>query len=311
MFRRGTKAVASNEYTCSPRWLVPVLRACMMPQPGRESDARLVSTVLAKADGVAGQHRPDPAQFAKARRRSPDRDLLAARRRFLRLTLAVGYQQLHADRADMPARGGQPAEQRFAALFLVEMKALRIELRGEFLDVVGGEGERAEFTALADLHILEEAHQPAARAVAPFHDDRRDHLAQRLPACVADHAPERHDAGLGTAVRNPCLRDIDIERHVVSGRSGASQRISLTPGEPSEAVRPIKPSNIIRIMIEQRCQPEPDRPLQHRTLGGFLVQMHRLRVEFGGKGQNFLARDAARSESPEMAGREIFECQGS
>ena len=45
-----------------------------------------------------------------------------------------------------------------------------------------------------------------------------------------------------------------------SGRSGAIQRISLTPGEPSEAVRPMKPSNIIRIMIEQRCQPEPDSP---------------------------------------------------
>ena len=44
------------------------------------------------------------------------------------------------------------------------------------------------------------------------------------------------------------------------GRSGASQRISLTPGEPSEAVRPIKPSNSIRIMIEPRCQPEPDSP---------------------------------------------------
>src|SRR5882672_6547815 len=32
-------------------------------------------------------------------------------------------------------------------------------------------------------------------------------------------------------------------------------------GSPGEAVRPIKPSNIIRIMIEQRCQPEPERPL--------------------------------------------------
>src|SRR4029079_16905068 len=44
------------------------------------------------------------------------------------------------------------------------------------------------------------------------------------------------------------------------GRSGAIQRISLTPGEPSEAVRPIKPSNSIRIISEPRCQPEPDSP---------------------------------------------------
>ena len=51
------------------------------------------------------------------------------------------------------------------------------------------------------------------------------------------------------------------------------------------------------------------KPLQHRPLGGLLVEMHRLRVEFGGKGQNLLARDAAGSEPAEMAGREIFECQ--
>jgi hypothetical protein len=37
--------------------------------------------------------------------------------------------------------------------------------------------------------------------------------------------------------------------------------------------------------------------------------MHRLRIELGGKGKDFLARDAARSESAEMAGRKIFEGQ--
>ena len=93
------------------------------------------------------------------------------------------------------------------------------------------------------------------------------------------------------------------------GRSGASQRNSLTPGEPSDAVRPIKPSNIIRIMIEHRCQPEPGQALQHRALRGLLVEMHRLRIEFGGKGQYLLARDMARPESAETAGREIFEGQ--
>jgi len=50
----------------------------------------------------------------------------------------------------MPALGRQAAEQRFAARFLVEMKALRVELRGEFLDVVGGEGERSQFAPLPD-----------------------------------------------------------------------------------------------------------------------------------------------------------------
>ena len=88
------------------------------------------------------------------------------------------------------------------------------------------------------------------------------------------------------------------------GRSGASQRNSLTPGDPSDAVRPIKPSNIIRIMIEQRCQPEPARPLQHRSLRGLLVEMHRLRIELGGERQYLLARDVARTERAEMAGLE-------
>ena len=47
--------------------------------------------------------------------------------------------------------------------------------------------------------------------------------------------------------------------------------------------------------------------LQHRLLRGLFVQMHRLRIEFGGKRQHLLARDMARSECAEMAGRKIFE----
>src|SRR5215831_18174411 len=35
--------------------------------------------------------------------------------------------------------------------------------------------------------------------------------------------------------------------------------------------------------------------------------MHRLWIEFGGKGQDFLARDVAGSECAESAGRKIFE----
>ena len=93
------------------------------------------------------------------------------------------------------------------------------------------------------------------------------------------------------------------------GRSGASQRNSLTPGEPSEAVRP---------MIAVEHHPHHDRAkmparsrqaLQHRALRGLFVEMHRLRIELGGKGQYLLARDVARSECAEMAGREIFEGQ--
>jgi hypothetical protein len=38
--------------------------------------------------------------------------------------------------------------------------------------------------------------------------------------------------------------------------------------------------------------------------------MHRLRIEFGGKGQDFLPRHMTRAECPEVTGREVFECQG-
>src|SRR5258705_6462107 len=120
-----------------------------------------------EADGIAGQYRLEPAQLAKARRRSPDRDLLAARESLPRRALAIVHQQLHADRSDMPARCGEPAEQRLPPLFLVEMKALWIELRGEFLDCVGGEGARPQFSPLPDLGVLEEAHQPGYSPAAP------------------------------------------------------------------------------------------------------------------------------------------------
>src|SRR3954453_538219 len=61
----------------------------------------------------------------------------------------------------MPAGCGEPSEQRFAACFLIEVKALGIELRGEALDRVGRERERPQFAPLADRHILEKTHQPA------------------------------------------------------------------------------------------------------------------------------------------------------
>src|SRR3954471_18160745 len=49
--------------------------------------------------------------------------------------------------------------------------------------------------------------------------------------------------------------------------------------------------------------------LQHRRLRRRLVQMHRLRIEFGGEGQHLLARDMARPETAETAGREVFEAE--
>src|SRR4029434_6839871 len=89
----------------------------------------------------------------------PHRDFLTARSSLCHRTLAVGDHQLHADRGDVPARCRQPPEQGFAPLLLIEVKALRIELRGEPLDVFGGEGERANLALRADLDVLEETHR--------------------------------------------------------------------------------------------------------------------------------------------------------
>ena len=94
------------------------------------------------------------------------------------------------------------------------------------------------------------------------------------------------------------------------GRKGDSQRTSSTPGEPSDAARVMKPSAIIRIISEQRCQPEPDRPRSMLLAGGLLVEVHRLRIELGGESQDLVAGDMARAERAEPAGREIFEGQG-
>src|SRR5262249_52108122 len=101
--------------------------------------------------------------LAKAGRWSRRHDRLATRGGLPRPALAVCDQQLHADRPDMPAGCGKPAEQRFAPLLLVEMKALRIEPAREGLDTLSGEGEGAEFPPIADLHVLEKAHQAPAR----------------------------------------------------------------------------------------------------------------------------------------------------
>src|ERR1700687_1146664 len=144
------------------------------------------------------------------------------------------------------------------------MKALRIELASEFLDSVGGEGERSDLAPLPDLHILEETHQPACSAAIP---------ARRATMIGETNSHKPCPAALRTRALNVTmpvsgrLRETLASTTSISsvrsspGRSGASQRTSSTPGEPSDALRPMKPSTIIRIMIEQRCQPEPDRPL--------------------------------------------------
>src|SRR4051794_171479 len=53
----------------------------------------------------------------------------------------------------------------------------------------------------------------------------------------------------------------------------------------------------------------PGKAFQHRVLRRLLVEMHRLRIEFRGKGEHLLARDMARPIAAETAKREIFEAE--
>src|SRR5215472_10006253 len=140
------------------------------------------------------------------------------------------------------------------------MEALRIELPREAFDVLGGEGERAEIAPFADLYVLEEAHQPGAPARRPM----------MIGATISHSASPLALRATPLKVTMPASGRLFERRAFTTsissiktspGRSGASQRSSSTPGEPSEAALPMKPSNIIRIMIEQRCQPEPESPL--------------------------------------------------
>src|SRR5262249_657547 len=208
----------------------------------------------------------DPAQVANARRRSRDPDLLAARLRLLDSPLSVRHQHLHADRGDMPAGGGEPAEQRLAPFLLVEVKSLRIVFGGEFLDRLRGEGVGANLAARAHFYILVEIHRycSAATARLTMIGDVISHSATPAALRAVHLKVTIPVSGRLFEIRASVISTSSVRSS--SGRSGASQRPSPTPGEPSEAVRPIKPSHSRRIITEQRCQPEPDRPLSIERL---------------------------------------------
>src|SRR5262249_61691158 len=71
---------------------------------------------------------------------------------------AAGDQVPHPNAGGFPARAAEPPERRARGGRLVEMERLRIEARGEGLDVLGGEGVAAELAHLADANVLEELH---------------------------------------------------------------------------------------------------------------------------------------------------------
>ena len=174
----------------------------------------------------------------------------------------------------------------------------------EAFDVLGREGERSQLAPLADLDVLVKAHQPSVRALAPADDDRRDHFAQRLAGGVAGHALEGHDARFGAAVRHPRFRHIDIERQVVAGTQRRHPFQFVDAGRAERGG--VADERIEHHPHHQRAEmpARAGKSLQHGLAGGLLVEMHRLRIEFGGKRQNLLARDMARSVSAKPADAE-------
>ena len=68
----------------------------------------------------------------------------------------------------------------------------------------------------------------------------------------------------------------------------------------------MKPSAIMRIRMQHECQPDAASPPSSVAAAGRLVEMHRLRVELGGEGDDFLARHQARAVEGNRARLEIF-----
>ena len=93
------------------------------------------------------------------------------------------------------------------------------------------------------------------------------------------------------------------------GRTGLSHRTSSMALAPMDDESSKKPSHIMRIMMPAGVPARRREPAQHGLARGILVEMHRLRIEFGGEGDDFLARDQARTVFAEQAGLEVFEIE--
>ena len=209
----------------------------------------------------------------------------------------------------MPARRREPAEQRLAPLLLVEVKALRIDTCA------------ANFLMFSAVKVNE----PTSRRWPISRSSKKSHQAA---------PPSRRLTMIGDTISHsacpPALRTVPLNVTMpVSGRlfDTRASATSTSSVSSSSGRKRRQPAHLVDAGRAERGgaadeavehHPHHDRaemparagqPLEHRSAGGLLVEMHRLRVEFGGKGQDFLARDAARSERAETAGREVFECQ--
>jgi hypothetical protein len=92
---------------------------------------------------VARAHRPRPAELVEARA-----DDAPGQRR------ALGREQAHRQRRRVPAAGGKAAEDRVFGRFVVEVKGLRVERRGEAADRLGVHRDLAGPVGLARREVL-------------------------------------------------------------------------------------------------------------------------------------------------------------
>ena len=233
--RLSTKTWPTNEITSSPAWLRPMVRIEISPQPGRERLARLPITSFVKGDRVAGIDRLQPFQLVEAGRGAEPRrpaDPIAARSRATLLHPADIKPHPHRER--VPAGGAEPSEVARRGGRLVGVEGLRVEGRGEALDLLRGKGV-APISAARRPRCPRRTSWPAVAA-------RRDsmigfsthhhHLAARVRHLVA----EANEAAVGLRLFEARTSStIERPESVSPGRTGRSHFRLSTPGEPIDA----------------------------------------------------------------------------
>src|SRR5580658_2843200 len=132
------------------------MRTLTSPCRGRERDSRVSTTSISTRSVSPGRTGFDPGQFAAAA------DDPAGRAEGALDT------EPHRHRRGVPAACGEAVEQALARRILVEMEGLRVELRGEGLDLGCIDPARFGAELLADRKILEISHAHDDASWTPF-----------------------------------------------------------------------------------------------------------------------------------------------
>ena len=78
------------------------------------------------------------------------------------------------------------------------------------------------------------------------------------------------------------------------------------PGEPSEAMRLIRPSHSMRIKMAQECKPDAHRPPTSDRLGRLLVEMHGLGIVGAPEGDDLVLGQQLAPEGDRLAERDVL-----